>query len=61
MKKYKVEVTMTTTGYLEVFADNEDQVATKIAKHGLLRGEMTIDSEDYEIDSVTELAWKMNE
>jgi len=55
MKKYKVEITQTTTGYMEVFADNEDQVEKNIARHGLLRGQMTIDSEDYEVDSVTEI------
>lgn len=55
MKKYKVEVTQTVTGYVEVFADNEDQAEQNLAKHGLLRGQMTIDSEDYEVDSVKEL------
>ena len=55
MKKYKVEITQTTVGYIEVFADNEDQAEKKLAQHGILRGQITIASEDYEVDSVTEI------
>jgi len=55
MKKYKVNYTLTQTGYVFVFADNEDHAITKLHKEHPMGDMHNIEYEDYEFVSPLEI------
>ena len=46
MKKYKVEFEQTLTGYIEVWADNEDDAIYRLKQQPPLNRQMVIETED---------------
>lgn len=55
MKKYKVNFEQTLTGYVEVFADNEDHAVIRLHKEPPLRGQLVIETEDIDYGKVEEI------
>lgn len=55
MKKYKVKFKETLTGYIEVFADNEDDAIYKLKKQEPSHGQLVIETEDFDYTEVKEV------
>jgi hypothetical protein len=52
MNKYKVYFEQTLTGYIEVFADNEDHAISRLCKEPPLRGQFVIETDDIDYGKV---------
>ena len=55
MNKYKVKVTQTKIGYVELFADNEEAAMSKIYSQGVFDSTIQIIDEDIYVHGAEEI------
>jgi hypothetical protein len=55
MKHFKVKITTIKTGYIEIFADSEDDAILKIHKQGVFDSTIDVLEDNVYVNNLTEL------